>query len=33
MSNTSRDAAFAESFNHYCVAKNTNSLKGQVPCP
>jgi len=33
MSNTSRDEAFAESFNHYCVAQNPNSLKGQVPCP
>ncbi len=33
MSNTSRDQAFAESFNHYCVAGNAGSLKGQVPCP
>ena len=33
VSNTSRDLAFKESFDHYCVAGNAASLKGQVACP
>jgi hypothetical protein len=33
MSNTSRDLAFAESFQHYSVAGLTTSRLGQVSCP
>jgi hypothetical protein len=32
MSNTSRDLAFQQSFDHYCVLGETSSLKGPVNC-
>ncbi|MBM4374727.1 MAG: hypothetical protein FJ095_06555 [Deltaproteobacteria bacterium] len=33
LSPSSRDLAFAQSFDHYVVKGNTTSLKGQVDCP
>lgn len=32
MSNTSRDPAFQQSYDHYCALGETSSLKGQVKC-
>jgi hypothetical protein len=33
VSNTSRDLAFAESFQHYLVEARRDSLRGPVDCP